>query len=253
MRTSVLIALLLTLSACMPGKQKFKAPGLEFKKTHRVTLFIGVDISGSFVKTRSFRDGVEFLGEYIWAHLNEKGGLSAPVDMYVGGIGGNSVGDPQNFFPIHEFKGLSASQISAKLNAEFSKKRDNLTDFNQFFKRIRQLVEQKNLVLHPIELLMVTDGVPEIQCRGDAAIKQAYEKIEVSVLEHLARDVSVRILYANPKVGNNWRIYVPTKRIKVWTVEPRVMFGWTDQKKRLGMEGLWAWMRDNIDLKMASR
>jgi hypothetical protein len=221
------------------------------KKSRRVTMFIGVDVSGSYTRTRMFRDGVNFLGEYIYAHLNEKGGLSTPVDLYVGGIGGNQKEEPQDFFPIHDFKGLNTKQITNKLIKEFKYQKDNLTDFNQFFARVKQIVKQKNLVLHPIDIIMVTDGVPEIAGRSKTAIKQGYQKIDIASMEHLAREINIRILYANPKVGYNWRNYVPTKRIKIWTVEPRVMYGWTDQKKRLGQKALWQWMDDNVDLKIS--
>jgi len=82
---------------------------------------------------------------------------------------------------------------------------------------------------------------------------EAYSKIDISPLEYLAKNISIRILYAAPKVGHNWRNYVPTKRIKVWTVEPQVMYGWSDQLKINGQKGMYAWIRDNVDLRIKSR
>ena len=128
-----------------------------------------------------------------------------------------------------------------------------MTDFNTFFRRIRSIIKQKNLVLAPLDIVMITDGVPEIASRTKTAIKQGYSKIDLSPLEHLTRNITVRILYANPRVGNHWRNYVPTKKIRVWTVEPRVMYGWKQQLARLGRPALHEWIRDNVDLRIESR
>ena len=76
------------------------------QKTPRSTIFIGVDVSGSFSRTSNFRDGVRFLSYYIYGHIEGKGKLSKPNDLYVGGIGGNRWDDPQDFFPIQDFEGL---------------------------------------------------------------------------------------------------------------------------------------------------
>ena len=100
---------------------------------------------------------------------------------------------------------------------------------------------------------MITDGVPEIAGKSKKAIKQAYGKIDLKPLEYLTRNINIRILYAGPRVGNHWRKYVPTRRIKVWTVEPRVMYGWTDQVQRNGIKGLHKWIMDNVDLRIKSK
>ncbi len=241
----VILSLVLLIGACNFEK--------EDPKTQRSTIFIGIDVSGSFTKTKKFKDGMKFLGQYIHAHLENKGGLTTPVDLYVGGIGGSEKEDPQDFFPVHDFRNLKPDQIEKKLLKEFANQKDNLTDFNTFFERIRSLVKQKNLVLAPIDVIMITDGVPEIAGKSKKAIKLAYGKIDLKPLEYLTRNINIRILYANPRVGNNWRTYVPTRRIKVWTVEPRVMFGWSNQIMRQGPEGLYTWIRDNVDLRIQSR
>ncbi len=244
----VLILIPFVFSACKMETKK--------RKTLKSTLFIGIDVSGSFTRTKSFSNGLSFLSYYLYGHLNGLHGLSKPTDLYVGGIGGDQKEDPQAFFPIHDFMGLSPDKIKEKLLKEFGKQKDNLTDFNTYFHRIKSIVKQKNLVLSPISIIMLTDGVPEIpkgKGRNKKVIKQAYSKIDLSPLEYLTRNISIRITYANPKVGNNWRNYVPTRRIKIWTVEPRVMYGWTDQLKRNGEEGLWKWIQDNVDLSIKSR
>src|SRR5881397_4076557 len=54
----------------------------------RLVLFIGVDISGSFMNGKYFDDSIEFLARYIHAHLNGLGGMEVPNAMFVGSIGG---------------------------------------------------------------------------------------------------------------------------------------------------------------------
>jgi len=51
-------------------------------------MFIGVDISGSFMDGRYFDDSIEFLARYIHAHLNGLGGMEIPNALFVGSIGG---------------------------------------------------------------------------------------------------------------------------------------------------------------------
>ena len=224
------------------------------KRTQKNTLFVGIDVSGSFASSKSFRKGITYLSYYIYGHLQGQGDLTRPTDLYVGGIGGDEKEEPQAFFPIHDFDGLSPAKIEEKLAKEFSSQRDNLTDFNTFFLRIKTMVKQKNLVLSPISIVMLTDGVPEVaKGKTKKAIKQAYSKINLSHLEYLARNISIRILYASPKVGNNRRNYVPTNRIKIWTIEPETMNGWKDQLARNGKTGLWKWTKDNVDLRIRSR
>ncbi len=223
------------------------------KKTPRSTMFIGVDVSGSFTRTKSFKDGMTFLGHYIKAHLDGEGILSKPQDLYVAGIGGNVKEDPQSFFPIHDFKGLSPEGIEKKLLKEFAGQADRLTDFNTFFNRIKTVVKQKNLVFAPLDIVLITDGVPEIAGKGANALKQAYSSIDLSPIEYLTRNITLRILYAGPRVGHNWRQHVPTKKVKIWTVGPEIMFGWRDQLQRAGNKGLEEWIFDNIDLRVRSR
>ncbi len=225
------------------------------KITQKSTIFIGIDVSGSYAQTDYFKDGVRFLSYYIYGHLNGNGGLTIPTDLYVGGIGGDSLNDPQSFFPIHDFRELSPAEIENKLIQEFAHQRDRLTDFNVFFQRVRELVKQKNLVLAPISLVLLTDGMPEVvkNKTNKKIIKELYEKVDLSPLEYLTRNISIRMLYLQPSVGHNWRTYVPNKRIRIWTVEPPVMYGWSDQLHRGGEQALWNWIKDNIDLRIKSK
>lgn len=221
-------------------------------KSHarKKTIFIGIDVSGSFTRTNQFKDSLKFLSYYIYGHLKKKGELVEPRDLYVGGIGGDQKEEPQAFFPIHDFEDLKPVQIENKLKREFAKQKDNLTDFNTYFERVALMVKQKNLVLAPISIILISDGVPEI-ARGKTkkAKYQAYSKINLEPLEYLSRNVSIRLLYTSPKVGTEWVNYVPTQRVKIWTVESKVMYGWKRQLAK-GDGKLWKWIKDNIDRKV---
>src|SRR5688572_12911963 len=77
----------------------------------RLVMFVGVDISGSFVKGKHFDDSLNFLATYIHAHLNGFGGLEVPHSLFVGSIGGATKGEPKTFFPIHSFRNESVEGI----------------------------------------------------------------------------------------------------------------------------------------------
>ena len=53
----------------------------------RLTMFVGVDISGSFMKSENFDESLDFLAHYLYAHLNGLGGLERPNALFVGSIG----------------------------------------------------------------------------------------------------------------------------------------------------------------------
>ena len=139
-------------------------------------MFIGVDVSGSFGATKGFKNGIKFLSYYIYGHMNGFERLNLPKDLYVGGIGGNQKNDPQEFFPIHDFQSLKPWQIEKKLLKEFASQNDNLTDFNIFFERIATLVKSKNLVLAPINIILVTDGQNDVQLNGSTIPTNGFDK-----------------------------------------------------------------------------
>ena len=66
-------------------------------------MFIGVDISGSYVNGNYFDDSIDFLAHYIHAHLNGYGGLEVPNVLFVSSIGGAKTNEPKTFFPIQTF------------------------------------------------------------------------------------------------------------------------------------------------------
>ncbi|NIR46748.1 MAG: hypothetical protein GWN51_18925, partial [Gemmatimonadetes bacterium] len=63
----------------------------------RGTLFIGIDVSGSFQANGLYDDAIEFAARYIHGHLTGAGELDEPRALFVGSIGGERPGQPQAF------------------------------------------------------------------------------------------------------------------------------------------------------------
>jgi len=226
------------------------------KNKPRTTLFIGVDASGSFNHSGYYDNAMTFLAHYIYGHINELGGLEKPKSLFVASVGGKSRNEPKTFHPIHDFEGKGIAQIEADLRNWFPPS-DTLTDFNPFFHEVARITKERNLVLSPITLMIVTDGVPDSTTSGVKAGSQTlYEQINLNPLEYLSRNVTLRLAYVSPKVGEQWRAHVPRKRVRLWTVDAEVMKGWKDQMQP-GVEPgqqdkFWKWVQDNVDFKVRS-
>lgn len=221
----------------------------------RQTFFVGVDVSGSFHKSGYYDDAMAFLSYYIYGHLNNLGELEEPRELFVGAIGGQTEDEPKAFHPIHEFTNKSAEEIEADLRTWFPPN-DTLTDFNSYFNQVARIAKERNLVLAPITLMLVSDGVPDVMRKGNIGTKEAYKQIDFSVLEFLARKLTVRLTYTSPKVGDNWRKYIDRRRVRLWAVEGQVMEGWNSQidlgKELPEQDRLWKWVRDNVDFRPRS-
>jgi len=229
--------------------------GLEpSERKPRLTLFVGVDTSGSFQRSGSYNDAMAFLAYYIYGHLNELGGLDRPRELFVGAIGGHNPNEPKAFHPIQDFTGKSVQQIQHDLKSWFAPS-DSLTDFNPFFQQVARIVKERNLVLAPITLTVVTDGVPDFSvARAKAGSAAMYKRIDLGPLEYLSRRMSVRLAYVSPQVGKNWHDLVPHQRVRLWTVDAEVMKGWKAQIDPPGTPGdndrLWAWIQHNVDYRV---
>lgn len=220
-------------------------------RTPRQTLFVGLDTSGSFQRA-GYSDAVTFLAYYIHGHLNGLGGLSVPRDLFVAAVGGKDSDEPKAFRPIHDFAGKSVVQIEADLRAWFPPT-DVLTDYNAFFRRVAGIVKERNLLLRPLSVLIVTDGIPDVA--GVAAgSPDAYRQIDLAPLEYLARRVTVRVAYPSPPVGERWRTQIPRQRVRLWTVDYEVMRGWrgqvTPDVEPTGQGRLWKWVLENVDFRV---
>jgi hypothetical protein len=223
------------------------------ERTPRQTLFIGLDTSGSFQRA-GYEDALAFLAHYIYGHLNGLGGLSRPRDLFVAGIGGNDADETKAFRPIHDFTDKSVEQIERDLRQWFPPT-DTMTDFNAFFRRIAGIARERNLLLRPVSVVVVTDGVPDVS--GPTAAPgspEVYRQIDLAPLEYLARSVTVRVAYTSPPVSERWRTLVPRQRVRLWTVEHEVMKGWRTQLKPEAppaeQERLWRWVRENVDFRV---
>jgi len=239
----IALATVIALNACAPNKERGAA---------RSTLVVGIDVSGSFAS--NYESSIDFASNYLYARLHGLGGLKQPTAVFVGSIGGERPQETKSFQPIHTFQDLSVAQIAAFLRKEYPA-RDGLTDFNPFFKRVAALVKRQNLVLSPIDIVMFTDGVPDmVSPKNDSLSK--YLAINLSDLEYLSKSVTIRILYPRPTVAVRWEKKVPRHRVRMWTVDDEVMNTW--RKHYIGglppeQQGtLWKWIADNVDFRVRS-
>jgi hypothetical protein len=239
---------LLAVAACIPTPQS--------NRPASSTLVIGVDVSGSFRDSRLYDDAVEFAAHYIYAHLNGLGGLRIPTALFVGSVGGARPGEPKAFHPINDFQGRTVDQIATDIRTWFPPT-DPYTDFNAFFQRVAGLVKERGLILAPLNIVVLSDGVPDATPGTRVAVGQdPYAGIDLAPLEFLSRSVTVRLLYASPTVGDSWKKQIRRKRVRLWTEEAQVMAGWRTQlKPGLPLErqaDLWKWVHDNVDFRVRS-
>ncbi len=226
-------------------------------QTPRMVMFVGVDISGSFLKGPHFSDAMDFLAHYIHAHLNGHGKLEVPHSLFVGSIGGDKPEEPKTLFPIQTFQNMSVPEVRAKLTEIFPLNKSNpFTDFNAFFEQIGQVVKNKKLLLKPINIVMISDGKPDVKGKKG---RDAMRTIALKPLEQLSRSVTLRLLYTDAVTGASWQNDVPRRRVKIWTQDAKVMAEW--KSSNLMLEGkpfpeqdrLFAWVRDNVDFGVRSQ
>jgi hypothetical protein len=235
---SVLAVLLL---GCTPPKD---AP------PPKSTLVIGLDVSGSFRRGGHFDDAIDFASLYIYSHMKGLKGLRQPSDVFVGTMGGQRTGEAKTFHPIQDLTGKTPGQIAASLRAWFPEE-DPITDYNAFFERVAVHVQRQNLGLAPLSIVMFSDGVPDIPgAKGD----DLYRRIKMQPLEYLSRSVTVRLLYASPRVAQRWERHVPRKRVRLWTQDADVMAGWRRHMvagtRPEQQDSLWSWMKNVVDFRV---
>ncbi len=232
------------LLACMAPSDRPGAP--------RSTLVIGVDVSGSF--RSEYDDAIDFAAHYLYGHLNGLGDLTMPSAVFVGSVGGERPGETKSFQPIHSFQGKSVEELSAYLRELFPAE-DAFTDFNMFFDRVATHVKRRNLTLAPLNIVILSDGVPD--ATPGSGVEDPYAAIDLNMLEYLSRSVTVRLLYPTPSVAQDWERRVPRRRVRMWTVDAPVMHGWREQVVTgiplEEQEGLWRWVKDNVDFRVRSR
>lgn len=243
----ILLILLLSINGC----------GLTSGDTKpRLAMFVGVDISGSFMNGEYFDDSIDFLAHYLYCHLHGLGDLSVPNALFVSSIGGAHANEPKTFFPIQSFENKSVEEIATELRKIFPKENPNpYTDYNAFLEQVALTVKNKNLVLRPISIVMISDGIPDVLRNG----KTDFGSIVVSPLEKLSRSVTIRLLYTDATVGKSWQTRVPRSRVKIWTQDARVLVAWKDPKildpgvPLAKQERFFEWVKDNIDFHVRSK
>ena len=250
---AILIAMLLApvhVAADVPAGIKDAA---DAPKPGRLVMFIGVDISGSFMSSKDFDDSIEFLGHYIYAHLNGLGGMEIPNAMFVGSIGGVKKGEAKTLFPIQTFQDRSVEEIEAQLRLLFPRKQENpFTDFNAYFAQVAEMVDAKKLILKPISIVLITDGRPDL---GGMSRSAKFRSIKLKPLENLSRNITLRILYTDAVTAKSWRDEVPRKRVKVWTQDAIVMTEWKNPKTLVPgkapaeQQKFFSWVKDNVDFQ----
>jgi hypothetical protein len=221
--------------------------------TPRNTLVLGIDVSGSF--RRHYDDAIEFTAYYLYGHLNGLGELRAPTAVFVGSVGGEQAGEVKSFHPIHDFRGKSVDEIAASLR-EWFPPQDQVTDFNSFFDRAATLIKRQNLVLAPLNVVLVSDAVPDVPgAPGDTL--GPYAQVKVAPLEYLSHSTTVRLLYPTPSVAVRWERGVDRNRVRLWTVDAQVMAGWRAQMMPGvppdAQKQLWQWIADNVDFRVRAR
>lgn len=229
---------------------------LETTPKPRLSMFVGVDISGSFMNSKYFDDSINFLAHYLYSHLNGLGGLEVPNVLFVSSIGGARADEPKTFYPIQTFENKSIEEIAVKLREIFPKNVINpFTDYNAFFEQVALTVKNKNLVLRPISVVMLSDGIPDVKKEGVTD----FDSIVVKPMETLARSVTIRLLYTSAVVGKDWQTKVKRNRVKIWTQDAEVMVFWKDPKILIPdtpfeeQTRFFDWVKDNVDFGVRSR
>jgi hypothetical protein len=243
----------LALSFCVSALllQGCKLGGSDKPEAPRLSLFVGVDVSGSFLKSRYFEDSMDFLSHYLYAHLNGSGGLEKPHVLFVGSLGGMRRDEAKTFYPIQAFEGKSVSEIRDELRKIFPKaKEDAYTDFNSYFEQVETTIKNKGLILRPISIVMISDGVPDFPGKEGT---HDISRVRFKPLELLSRNVTVRLLYTGPTVGASWQNKIKRQRVKVWTQDAQVMTMWKDPKIYVPsvpvsqQTKFLNWVKDNVD------
>jgi hypothetical protein len=247
-----IVCLSVVLAAGVSGCRRME----EQTEQPRLSLFVGVDVSGSFVNGGYFDDGIDFLARYLHAHLNGLGGAEKPNVLFVGSIGGAAADEPKTFYPVQTFQNKSVEEIASKLREIFPKDSLNAyTDYNAFFQQAALIVKNKNLLMRPLSIVLVSDGIPDV----DSEQKTDIRTIDLKPLERLARNVTIRLLYTDPVTGKAWQTRVRRQRVKVWTQDAEVMKAWRDStilfpgRPPERQTRLFEWIEDNVDFNVRGR
>lgn len=216
------------------------------------TLVIGIDVSGSFRQSGHFDDALKYASLYIYGRMHGLGGLRPATAIFVGSLGGERTGEAKTFHPIQDLTGKTPEMIEEDLRLWFAES-DPITDFNAFFERVSVHVKRNNLVLAPLNVVVFSDGVPDFP-GVRVASDSLYARVSLEPLDYLSRSVTVRLLYATPRVAQAWERSVRRNRVRLWTQDAEVMRGWRrhtiEGLDPEAQEGLWDWTREIVDFRV---
>ena len=154
-------------------------------------------------------------------------------------------------------KTKTVGEIREKLREIFPRTKPNpFTDYNAFFAQVAHTVKNKNLILRPVEVVMISDGKPDVIHREG---RIGYSSLNLSPIEGLARSVAVRLLYTDAVTGQDWLKKVPRRNIKLWTQDAKVMVYWRDPdimvpgKPLHAQKKFFRWMKENVDFGVRAR
>lgn len=220
----------------------------------RLVMFIGVDISGSFMNSGHFDNSMKFLATYIYSHLKGIGELETPHSLFVGSIGGARINEAKTFYPIQAFQDKTVGEIEAQLHQIFPRNKKNpFTDYNAFFKQVAHFMQTKKLVMRPVSIVLISDGIPDAP---NSEPSRDFRSLNVKVLENLTRNITVRLLYTDPVVAEKWQTKVPRQRVKIWAQDATVMRLWNaenifEPNRPLNEQRkFFSWIRDNVDFNV---
>lgn len=230
------------------------------EESPRLSMFVGIDVSGSFVDSDHYENSIQFLARYVYAHINGVDEFEMPNVFFLGPIGGTEFDDPKTFHPIQTFQNKSIEEIEEHLFELFpAEVQDPNTDYNVFIDRIARTVQNHNLVLRPISVVMLTDGIPDYTLDGERHLRE-FKEIDLSPLERLSRNITIRVLYTDPSDSRAWETEVPRRRVKIWTQDADVMSGWNaptiyfNDDRVLDEEDRWIdWTMKNVNYDVRAR
>ena len=105
--------------------------------------------------------------------------------------------------------------------------------------------------------MILSDGVPDEVAGAPGDTVGGYRSIDLSPLEYLSSNITVRLLYPTPTVAARWERHVERRRIRLWTLDGQEMTGWRQQVKpdapAQAQDRLWSWIRDNVDFRVRAR
>src|SRR5207245_6887454 len=96
---------------------------------------------------------------------------------------------------------------------------------NSFFRQVARIARERNLVLTPITIVVVSDGIPDVPDLKPGS-RDSFKTIDLSVMEFLSRNITLLLIYASPKVSDYWRRVITSQRVRLWAVKREAMMGW---------------------------